>query len=372
MIVWIVRFYVFAVRRSKYGLLIALFVLLGGVFGNTFAFMYFDDQTFGDSIWYSYISVTTIGYGDFSATSAEARIANFVFIGLVGLGSCSYLIGWTIDKIATTAMNRRRGMSTTTASGHVMIVNFPNELKVRQIINELRHDPEYKKSEFVVITDRIDELPFDLPGVEFVKGSPIENETFEQARCCDAKAAFILCTDYNDPQSDALVSTTVGVIEGMCREVITIAECLQRKHKHFFERLGCDAVVCASEIGINLMVQELQDHGVTEVFNTITSNVKTGGDTLFSCTVRKDTDGVVYYNDLAHAFVDQDGNLVSVKRRNEDFLHTNFPKGMMIELGDVIVFTAERRYSFAELIDFAKKYGKKARAAFGTAEYMSS
>ena len=355
MIMWIVRFYVFAVKRVKYGPLIAFGVMLTGLFGNSLAFMYFDDQSFGDSVWYSYISITTIGYGDFYATTVGSRLANFFFIGLIGLSSCSYLIGWTIDKIATTVLNRRQGMSVSIARNHILIVNFPSELRVKQIINEVRSDKLHENIEFVIVTDSIDQLPFDIPGVEFVKGSPIEEETFVQARCCDAIAAFVLATDYNDPSSDALTSTSVGVIEGMCPEVRTVAECLQRKHKSFFDKLNCDSVVCANEIGTNLMVQELQDHGVTEVFNVLTSNIKTQGDTLFSATISECPDGCSY-NKLAHSFVDGSGNLVSVKRFAENALHTDFPKGLHMKEGDTVVFTAKDRYSAQELIHMAQTY----------------
>jgi len=60
MVTWLVRFYVFAVRRSKYGPLIALLVLVAGLIGNTVCFAIFDNQGWSDALWYSYISVTTI------------------------------------------------------------------------------------------------------------------------------------------------------------------------------------------------------------------------------------------------------------------------------------------------------------------------
>lgn len=365
---WIYRLYIKSIRNSKSGPWVAFGVLFAGMLLNALAFMYFDEQTFGDAIWYSYISVTTIGYGDFYAVSTGARVCHFIFIGLGGLGSFSYLLGWAIDRIATASEKRRLGMAKVFAKNHVLIINFPNELRVKQMIREIRSDKEHTNSEFVVITDKLERLPFDIPNVEFVHGSPIEMETYRLANVEEATSAFILSTDYNDPESDALVSAIVGVIEHLNEKVKTVAECLQKKHKHMFDKVGCDSVVCVNEIGTNLLVQELQDHGVTEVFNVITSNEKTDGDTLFSVDMPIMMDSI-YYNDLAHSLVDGDGNLVSVKRHGEDKIHTNFPKGMTMKEGDTVVFTASHRLSATDLIRLAMEYNKQASRAYGTEVY---
>ena len=55
MISWLIRFYVFAVRRSKYGPLIAFMVLIAGLVGNTVCFAIFDEQSWGDALWYMVI-----------------------------------------------------------------------------------------------------------------------------------------------------------------------------------------------------------------------------------------------------------------------------------------------------------------------------
>ncbi len=68
-------------RKKSIGLGVLLVVLIGSVVGNALTFFIFDsaqDPSVGDAFWYSVISITTIGYGDFSAESLGARIGTGV------------------------------------------------------------------------------------------------------------------------------------------------------------------------------------------------------------------------------------------------------------------------------------------------------
>ena len=111
-------------RARRYiGPLAVLSVLAVAILGNAACFYYFeqpgrmaatppDPLTAEDTIWYSIISITTIGYGDFYATTTGARVSTFVFIVVVGLGAFSMIVGMTIDTLTGIVESRRRGMAT--------------------------------------------------------------------------------------------------------------------------------------------------------------------------------------------------------------------------------------------------------------------
>ena len=74
------------------------------VLGNALTFFFFESSaesapTIADSFWYSIISITTIGYGDFSASTLGARIGTVVFIVFVGLVAFTATAGMLIDWI---------------------------------------------------------------------------------------------------------------------------------------------------------------------------------------------------------------------------------------------------------------------------------
>ena len=78
-------------RRKEVGLGLLLVVVLISITGNaaTFYLLEGDSQGvgIGDALWYSIVSITTIGYGDLAPDSMGARIGTAIFIVLLGLSA---------------------------------------------------------------------------------------------------------------------------------------------------------------------------------------------------------------------------------------------------------------------------------------------
>ena len=47
------------------------------------------------------------------------------------------------------------------AKDHILIVNFPSVSRVSQLVRELQSDPQHSEREIVIVSDQIQELPFD-------------------------------------------------------------------------------------------------------------------------------------------------------------------------------------------------------------------
>ena len=333
------------VRSSRpWGIGAIATVLLLAVLGNAICFYAFEGRknseiTFEDSLWYSIISITTIGYGDYSASTTAARISTVFFVVIVGLSTFSLLFGTIIDWFTEIALRGDRGMSTIHAHNHILIVHFPSEARVRQLVRELKSD---NKSEIVIISDKIDSLPFQEKNVSFVRGSSVSAETYQRASIANAAKAVVLATSYSDNSSDAVVASAASVIDHLKPEIHLVAECLDDQHRMLFDSVNTDAIVSVMRITGNLLVQESQDPGVSQLFDIITSNLE--GDTLFSASVNKSSDNP--YSEHCKRFIEKDINLLAVTRGEKTF--TTF-RQIKPEKGDNVIYLAPSRMNWDEI-----------------------
>ena len=62
------------------------------IFGGAIAVSYIEDMDIGDALWWSFVTTTTVGYGDIAPSSLWGRIIA-VFLMVVGIGFISTLTG---------------------------------------------------------------------------------------------------------------------------------------------------------------------------------------------------------------------------------------------------------------------------------------
>jgi voltage-gated potassium channel len=342
-LLWLVRLVRRARSRRSVGFLLVAALLSIALIGNAVCFYGFEravqpELGWGDALWYSVISIATIGYGDFAPTTLGARLGTVFFIVLLGLASFSLFFGMALDLMAMAIQNAKKGLGRIMVSDHILIVHFPSEHRVRQIIDEIRSDPVHGDSEIVIVTDAIEELPFADERVVFVRGSSHDVDTYHRARALDCQMAIVLSPDYGSSNSDAIVAAAVSVIDRVNTNIHIVAECLHEKHRPLFDSCNCNAVVLGMTIAGNLLVQEVHDPGLAQLVEVVSSNRR--GTTLFCVDV---SEAAVSYTELAKRLLDHAINVMAVNRGTESI--TVFAD-LQSQVGDRLVYSARKRHEW--------------------------
>ena len=263
-------------------LFVILFSLLLNLLFATLFFIFERDVqpelTFIDSIWWAMVTMTTVGYGDFYAKTNIGRFLISYPTMLLGIGIIGYLVGIVADFILEFSSKKRRGLMSIIFKDHVIICNFPNIDKIKTIVEELREDKIYKKSNFVIITDRFQELPEELKKIkiDFVYGSPTNEDTLIKSNILESAGVIILAENIGDANSDERVYTIGSLIELLEKEynipLKTVVEVTRKDNLRLIKRANVDGMISTDGFAGALIVQEFLFPGLNDIFKQIITN----------------------------------------------------------------------------------------------------
>jgi voltage-gated potassium channel len=338
----------FAKTRISKVILFAL--LLNFIFGTLFYLAERGSQpdlSFLDAIWWAMVTMTTVGYGDFYAQTSIGRFLISYPCMLVGIGIIGYLVGVVAETMLDRFSKKRRGLMQIKLKDHIIICNFPNVEKITRLVNEIRDSYEYKDSEFVLVTESIEELPDDLQkmDIQFVQGSPLKEDALQKANITQCKGVFVLAKDPSDSSSDSDTFATGTIIEMIEREIKrpikVIAELVSHENLKMLQRSRVDGIVSADGIMDGLMVQEFLYPGVHDIIHQIISNAV--GSQFYIFDTRLVGQKI---SDIQIAVLEHPANLqvIGINRNGKSILNPS--KSEVIRQNDRLIMLADKRSDF--------------------------
>ncbi|PID38389.1 MAG: hypothetical protein CSA65_03365 [Proteobacteria bacterium] len=242
-------------------------------------FMYFEsvakpDLSWGDAIWWAFVTMTTVGYGDFFPATALGRYLVGIPTMVFGISILGYLLSTVATYLIEARSKELKGMLELNVHDHILVIHYPSKERVLKLLKDLRADEKTAKLPVVLIDDTLEELPEELmeKGVRFVSGSPTSEAVLTRACFREALYAVILAKDQMDKASDNHNLAVVLTLEKLHSETYTVTEVIDPEHIDLLYRAGCDSVVCLATLTTNFLAQELLDPGVQAVMQELTDN----------------------------------------------------------------------------------------------------
>jgi voltage-gated potassium channel len=108
-------------------------------------------KTLFDAFWYSVVTLTTVGYGDYYPVTQAGKVIGLILV-IFSLGLLGYIISNLTNKIREYMEKKKLGQFGTDTKGHVVIIGWNNfsKLIADQVVQA--------KQNIVIITDKKDDL----------------------------------------------------------------------------------------------------------------------------------------------------------------------------------------------------------------------
>jgi voltage-gated potassium channel len=228
-----------------------------------------------DGLWWSIVTLTTIGYGDVYPITRPGRVLATVVV-LLGIG----LVGLVTGKIASALVARRikegRGlMEPHQLRGHLVVLGWKADMLLL-VEGLLRALPRLRPEELVLVNLAgelaNEEVRARFPRLHYLHGDSIDTEVLQRAGVGRASKVLVLADETgsrSDQETDARTVMTVMNLENLSPEVYTCAEVLNRKHAEFLRLAHCDEIIFSREYGRFMLVGASASAGLTQVLHDL-------------------------------------------------------------------------------------------------------
>ncbi len=258
--------YVF-LRRENVINLIGIILII--VLGSGYLIAYFEPGvSFASGIWWSIVTLTTVGYGDISPSTPEGRVLA-VLIMFFGIGLLGILSASLASMLISVRIKENKGMATSNVNNHIIICEWNHRAKA--VLKELRSDPQTESMPIVLLAD-IEEKPVDDPLLVFVSGV-VNEESLTKANLDQASTIIILGDDGVETTArDAKVVLTTLTVESMNPRVYSVVELVDKANAQHCQRANADEIIVGSELNSHLISCAATDHGISRIITELLSS----------------------------------------------------------------------------------------------------
>ena len=210
-----------------------------------------------NSLWWTVVTFTTVGYGDMSPVTFPGRMFTFVVMA-AGLINFSIIVSLVTDKFQQFRSGRERGLDSLKMKDHILICS-DDPTWMQEIIS---HNQQYLKGDKVVLISPSVEHPLlatSKNNLKWVSGDSFDLNVLRKANAAKAKIAYVYFKDNSYSLMTVLQLETLS--EG---KIVTQAQYVGREFRKYFEDVGCDHALDPYDLYVPLMLLAFHSQGAPE------------------------------------------------------------------------------------------------------------
>jgi len=263
--------------------------------------------------WWAIVTMTTVGYGDFSPETPEGRMFA-VFIMFAGITLVSLLTASISSIFVAQKIREGKGLEKLNLSDHFILCGWnSNANKIINSIQLLNHNQ--RKIDLVLINDLSEEeitqlkTRFSKIKIHFVSGDFAQEETLHRASIATSDTVIIIPNNLNNDQNSHDEKTIFATltIKSIDASIRVVAYLLDRENLTHIKRAEADEVVVSDDLSLNILASHVIDPGVPQLSNQL---INTSSDSRFIRKLIPQNFVGKKYGELFNHYRDKNGALL--------------------------------------------------------------
>lgn len=242
-------------------------------------------NTLFDAVWYTLVTITTVGYGDITPRSILGRTSAMILL-LAGVALFGALSGKFASFLFDRQQKKDRGLlKMNKIKNHFLICGWkPNFERILEGI--LLANPEIPPEKIILLNNssqnEMEKIKADsrFKNINYIHGDFTDEDTLLKSQIKTAERTLILADNsenFSSLETDSRTVLAVITIKNLNPKIYCVAEIIDSKFEKHLSLAHCDEIILSADYGQNLLIQASSGKGMSHILRELISEESDSG-----------------------------------------------------------------------------------------------